>query len=474
MLPQEKWLLLTEVMWIAADRETLYTLRQQPASPPEQESAAVRPVAFMTSLFRAFRSRNYRLFFAGQFTSLAGTWMTSMAMGWLVYRLTGDELMLGLVGFAMQVPTFILAPLSGALVDRWNARTVMICSQASDMLTILTLALITIGGDIQVWHLLAGCSVLGIAKAFDMPARQSLVVQIIERREDLPNAIALNSSMFHGARLIGPVLGGMVIGLAATPPIEAWLGPGRGEGLCFLVDGISYIAVIASLLGLRLTNRPPPGPRRHLLHEVKEGFGYVVGFVPMRAMMLLIAAVALLGIPYGTLLPAIARHTLNGHERTYSILMSAGGCGAFMGALYLARRHSVLGLGRVIVITTCLFGMALVLFSLSTTLWLSIVLLVAAGATSMVTMAGSNTIVQTLVPDTLRGRVMSFYGMTFMGSMPLGALMAGKLATILGAPLTIALGGIACTAAGIIFGLYLPTLRAIARPAFVERGILPA
>ncbi|MEX1017613.1 MAG: MFS transporter [Phycisphaeraceae bacterium] len=413
--------------------------------------------------FRAFRSRNYRLFFLGQLTSLAGTWMSLMAMGWLVYRLTEDPFMLGLIGFCMHVPTFALSPIAGALVDRWNRRTVMVAAQSLDMLTMLALAALTLTGHVEVWHLLLGCSVLGTAKAFDLPARQSLVVEIIEHRDDLPNAIALNSSMFHGARMLGPMLGGLIIYL---------VGP-NGEGYCFLLDGLSYIAVIGALLALRLTARVEPATRKHLLHDMKEGFVHAFGFAPMRALMLLMGTIALLGIPYGTLLPAIARDVLEGTERTYSMLVAAGGLGAFLGAMYLAGRRSVLGLGRIIAACTVMFGLSLAGFSFSTHLWVSLPLLVVAGAVSMVAMAGTNTIIQTLVADETRGRVMSFFGMTFMGAMPMGALLAGKLATLIGAPTTILLGGLACAAAGLVFGLHIPALRAVARPVYIERGIIP-
>ncbi|MFA9476821.1 MFS transporter [Phycisphaerales bacterium AB-hyl4] len=413
--------------------------------------------------FRALRSRNYRLFFLGQLTSLAGTWMSLMAMGWLVYRLTNDPFMLGLLGFCMHVPTFILSPLGGALVDRWNRRTVMIVAQSVDMLTMLTLATLTLTGNVEVWHILLGCSALGIAKAFDLPARQSLVVEIIEHRDDLPNAIALNSSMFHGARMLGPVLGGVII----------WLAPVNGEGFCFLLDGLSYIAVIGALFALRLTARREPETRKHLLHDMREGFAHAFGFAPMRALMILMGTIALVGIPYGTLLPAIARDVLHGTERTYSLLVAAGGMGAFVGAMYLAGRSSVLGLGRIIAICTIMFGLSLALFSFSTHLAFSLPLLVIAGAVSMVAMAGTNTIIQTLVDDAMRGRVMSFFGMTFMGAMPMGALMAGKLATIIGPTTTIMIGGFASALAGVAFGWQLPALREIVRPIYVERGILP-
>ena len=425
------------------------------------------------NLFRTFRSRNYRLFFIGQFTSLSGTWMSMMAIAWLVYRITGDEWMLGLIPFAMHVPTFLLSPLAGALVDRWNRRTVMVCAQLLDMVSMLVLAWLSLTGRVELWHVYATVALLGVAKGFDLPARQSLVVDIIDHRDDLPNAIALNSSMFQAARLIGPMLGAGVIWASGQPGVIAIFGEGQGEGICFLLDGLSYFAVISSLLALRLSAKPETHARKHLLHDMKEGFVHAFGFRPMRALMLLIGTIALLGIPYSSLLPVIADRVLRGNERTYSLLMSAGGLGAFLGALYLASRDTVLGLGKVIALSTILFGLSLAMFALSSWLWLSLLLLTLAGAASMVAMAGTNTIIQTLVEDATRGRVMSFFGMTFMGAMPLGSVIAGKLATYIGAPYTVLLGGLACVVAGLMFGWRLPVLRAIARPVYIERGILP-
>lgn len=413
-------------------------------------------------MFRTLRYRNYRLFFAGQLTSLAGTWMSLVAMGWLVYRLTGDPLMLGLVGFCMHVPTFLLSPVAGVLVDRWNRRTMMVAAQSTDMAAMLVLAALTLSGEVQLWHVFTTCVVLGLVKAFDIPARHALVVEIVEDRGDLSNAIALNSSMFHGARLIGPVLGGAIIPLVGE----------NGEGVCFLIDGLSYIAVITSLLLLRLPPGPEPATRKHLLHDMAEGLRYVVGFGPMRSLMGLMAVLALLGVPYMTLLPVFAEAVLGGDSRTYGLLMAASGGGALMGALYLAARRSVLGLGRAIAACTVCFGAALLLFSLSRQLWLSMALLVAAGSLSMVTMAGTNTIIQMLVDDVMRGRVMSFFAMTFMGAMPLGSLLAGQLARVFGAPATVMLCGVACVIAGLTFGYRLPALRALARPIYIERGII--
>lgn len=427
----------------------------------------------MRHVFRTFRSRNYRLFFAGQFLSLSGTWMTMMALGWLVYRLTDSALMLGMIGFSMQIPTFLLSPVAGALVDRWNRRSVLVAVQGVNMATMGLLAGLTLSGEVEVWPLFAGCAVLGVTKAFDIPARQSLVVEIIHHREDLSNAIALNSSMFQGARLLGPMLGGGVLALASWAPVAAFVGEGNGEGLCFLVDGLSYIPVIGCLLALRLEPRTEPGVRRHLAHDIREGFGFAFGYRPIRALILLMGAVALVGIPYTTLLPVVAREVLGGDEGTYSAMLSVGGLGALSGALYLAGRRSVLGLGRVITWAVSLFGLSLMAFSVSTHLETSLGLLALAGASSMVAMAGVNTIIQTLVEDRARGRVMSFFGMTFMGAMPLGSLLLGQGANWLGAAPVIRVSGVCCVLAGAMFGLRLPVLREMARPVYVERGLLP-
>lgn len=426
----------------------------------------------MRHVFRTFRSRNYRLFSAGQFLSLAGTWMSMMAMGWLVYRLTGSPVMLGFVGFSMQFPTFLLSPLAGALVDRWNRRTVLVAAQSVNMITMLGLAATTLSGRVEVWQVFTACVLLGTTKAFDIPARQSLVVEIIEHRDDLSNAIALNSSMFQAAKLLGPMLGGAVM-WAAGLEAAAGLGATGGEGLCFLLDGLSYVAVISSLAALRLEDRPEPAVRRHLGYDVLEGFQHAFGFRPIRALILLMGAIALLGMPYNTLLPVVADRVLGGNEGTYSLLMGAVGLGAFFGAMYLASRRSVLGLGRVITLAVLLFGAALTGFSFSGSLPVALGWLILSGAASMIALAGVNTIIQTLVADAARGRVMSFFGMTFMGAMPLGALLFGETAARIGAMDTLRIAGVCCVLAGISFGVRLPTLRVLARPVYVERGLLP-
>lgn len=408
---------------------------------------------------RALRHRNYRLFFFGQAVSVVGSWMTRIATAWLVYRLTDSAWMLGVVGFAQHVPTFLLGPIAGTYVDRWNRRSVLIVSQASAMIITLALAALTLSGLIAIWQVLLLSVLEGLTRAFDVPARQAMVVDMVEDRNDLPNAIALNSSIFNGGRLIGPAIGGAVI---------AW----AGEGLCYLVDGVSYTAVILALVVMRL---PPPVARspRPVLVELREGFGAAFGFPPIRALLVLVAAVALLGVPYMTLMPVFARDVLGGDAGTLGVLMGSAGAGALMGALYLASRSTVRGLGIRIATAAAGFALTLVLFSLSPWLWLSSPLVVAAGFSMMVVTAGSNTIVQTLVDDDKRGRVMSLFATAFLGSAPVGNLLAGRSAEWVGAPATVAAGGVACAVVAAIFALKLPVLRALARPIYVQRGIIP-
>lgn len=409
---------------------------------------------------RALGSRNYRLFFTGQGVSLIGTWLTRTAMGWLVYELTGSTFLLGVVGFSGQFPTLLLAPFAGVLVDRWNRHRVLVVTQALAMVQSALLALVTLTDIVTVEHLVFLAVFQGVINAFDMPARQSLVVDMIQSRADLPNAIALNSSLVNAARLIGPSVAGVLI--AAV-----------GAGLCFLFDAASYLAVIGSLLAMRL---PPPKKRdnpKHVLHELAEGFRYSIGFAPIRSVLTLLALVSLAGMPYAVLLPAIAVQTFGGGANTLGYLMSASGTGALAGAFYLASRSTVLGLGRTIALAACTFGLGLVAFSFATSLWLALPILVVSGAGMMIQMAASNTIVQTLVDDEKRGRVMSFYAMAFFGSMPLGSLIAGSLSTRIGVSHTVMIGGIASFLAGVVFFFRLPKLRIAARPVYIQRGIIP-
>ena len=410
-------------------------------------------------VFRALRHRNYRLFFSGQTLSLVGTWITRIATSWLVYRLTGSVLLLGVVAFFGQIPTLILAPFSGVIVDRWNRHRILVVTQVLSMLQSFALAGLSFAGIITVTDVLLLQAAQGIINAFDTPARQSFVVEMVADRADLPNAIALNSSMVNLSRVIGPSIGGVIIAAVG----EAW---------CFFIDGVSYIAVIASLIAMRVATRPPRTSEKEMLEDLIEGLRYVAQFPPVRSALILLALVSIMGMPYTVLMPAVATKVLHGDSHTLGFLMTASGCGALAGAFYLASRRTVLGLGRLIAISACAFGVGLLLFSLSRNLVLSLIVLPVAGGGMMVTMASTNTVLQTIVEERLRGRVMAFYGMAFLGTAPIGSLMAGVLADRLGPTGTIALGGVACIVVGIWFAVGLPKFRAHVRPIYIERGII--
>ncbi len=413
------------------------------------------------SLLRALRHPNFRLYFAGQGISLIGTWMTRLTTAWLVWRLTHSADMLGLLGFVGQVPTFLLAPFAGVWVDRLNRHRLLLATQVLAMLQSFALAALALSGIVQVWQILALQTLQGVINALEMPSRQSLLVDLVADRADLSNAIALNSSMVNAARLIGPSVAGLVI---------AWV----GEGWCFLADGVSYIAVIGSLLAMQVVARSPAGTRRKVLHDLFEGLRYVAGSAPIGALLLLLALVGLIGMPYAVLLPVIAVRTLQGGPHTLGFLTGAMGVGALIGALYLASRRTVLGLGRLIPLAAATFGVGLVALGLSRSVSLSLGVMVLIGIGFMIHLAASNTVIQTLVRDEMRGRVMALYGVAFMGMAPFGSLLAGAVATRIGAPLTLVGSGLICVLGAIAFGRRLPALREIARPIYAERGILPA
>jgi MFS family permease len=422
------------------------------------EGRGASGVAFM---LRALGHRNYRLFFSGQSVSLVGTWMTRIATSWLVYRLTGSALLLGVVGFAGQIPSFILAPFAGVLVDRWNRHRLLVATQVLSLLQSLALALLALTGVIQIRHVIWLSVLQGLINAFDMPARQAFVVEMVERREDLPNAIALNSSMVNATRLLGPSLGGIII--AAV-----------GEGWCFMIDAVSYVAVVASLLAMRVTPRmTEPVKETNMLRQLREGFTYAARFAPIRKVLMLLALVSLVGMPYTVLMPVFADEVLRGGPNTLGLLMAASGVGALVGAMFLAARKSVLGLGTLIPVTAAAFGAGLIAFSFSRVLWLSLVMMVVTGLGFMVQMAASNTVLQTIVEEDKRGRVMSFYTMAFMGTAPFGSLLAGSVAERIGAPHTLLFGGLGCIAGALWFALSLPALRRDVRPIYVKIGVLP-
>lgn len=404
---------------------------------------------------RALRSRNFRLFVAGQLISLIGTWMQMVAQAWLIYRLTGSAALLGLSGFASHIPVFVLAPLGGVIADRANRHTVIIATQGVMMTLALVLAALTLSDRIEIWHIFAMASLLGVANAFDIPARQAFVVEMVGR-DDLVNAIALNSSMVNGARIVGPAVAGVVV--AAV-----------GEGWCFLLNGVSYVAVIGALLLMRIEGHRRAGVMATAWESIVEGFAYSWRTAPVRALLLLLGLVSLMGMPYAVLMPIFADQILGGGPNAYGLLMSASGIGALAGAASLTIRKTVRGLGRWVAISAAGFGASLIAFSFSRSLWLSAALLVPAGFCMMLEMAASNTLIQSMIPDRLRGRVMSVYSMMFMGMAPMGALLAGVLAAPLGAPATVALGGAVCILGGLVFGAHLPKLRGPARELIVAQ-----
>jgi MFS family permease len=429
----------------------IHQMKSKPSRPDD-------PSGF-TLIFRALGHRNYRLFFGGQGLSLIGTWMQQIAISWLVYRLTHSAFLLGTVGFASRIPTFLFASLAGVLADRLNRHHILVVTQTLAMIQAMILAILVLTETIAIWHIIVLCVFLGLINALDVPTRQSFVVDMIEKREDLGNAIALNSSIVNGARLIGPSVAGILI--AAL-----------GEGMCFLLNGLSFIAVILALLAMKITPKNREEQGSQLFKGLKEGFSYTFGFPPIRSILLLLALVSLMAMPYTVLMPIFAEKILKGGPQTLGFLFGATGVGAIVGSIYLASRKTVLGLGKIIVISANLFGISLIAFSLSRLFWLSLFIMPLIGFGMLVQMASSNTVLQTIVEEDKRGRVMSFYTMAFMGMVPFGSLLAGSLADIIGAPNTVMIGGIACIVGSVMFAKRLPSLRRVVRPIYVQKGII--
>jgi MFS family permease len=427
-----------------------------PARPATER--ATTGLAFM---LRALDHRNYRLFFIGQGISLIGTWMTQIATSWLIYRLTNSALLLGVVGFVGQIPSFLFAPIAGVIVDRGNRHRLLVATQTLAMAQSLALATLTLTGFVKIWHVIALSAFQGMINVFDMPARQAFVVEMVEKREDLSNAIALNSLMVNAARLLGPSLAGVVIAAVG----EAW---------CFMLDGVSYLAVIASLLLMTLPRAVAERiEEENLFRQFREGWNYIVGFRPIRNILLLLALMSLVGMPYTVLMPIFASDILGGGPYMFGWLMAASGVGALIGALFLAARKTVLGLGKFIPAMAGVFGAGLIAFSFSRALWLSLLLRVVTGLGFMTQMAVSNTLLQTIVEEDKRGRVMSFYTAAVMGTMPFGSLLAGAVAARIGAPHTLLISGICCIAGALWFTKTLPSLRRDVRPIYVRKRILP-
>jgi len=413
----------------------------------------------LSLIFRALYSKNYRLFFGGQGISLIGTWMQQIAMSWLVYRLTNSAFLLGVIGFSSQICSFIFSPFAGVISDRWNRHRILIATQSLAMVQAFILAALTLTGVIAVHHLIILAFFLGFVNAFDMPTRQAFVVQMVEKREDLGNAIALNSFLFNGARLVGPSVAGVLISIL-------------GEGMCFFFNGLSFLAVIIALLAMKVTFHKRQSERHHILKELKEGFTYAFGFPPIRSVLFFLGWISMVGMANTTLMPVFAKNILHGGPQNYGFLMAAIGVGAIIGAIFLASRRSVLGLGKIIATAAATFGIGLISFSLSHVLSLSLFLLLVTGFGMMVQMASSNTILQTVVDEDKRGRMMSLYVMAFMGMAPFGSLAGGSLASRIGASNTLIIGGASCILGSFLFARKLPLIRKMVRPIYVRKGIL--
>jgi MFS family permease len=411
-------------------------------------------------VFRSLQYRNYRLFFSGQSISLIGTWMQRIAMPWLVYHMTGSALLLGVVGFAGQIPTFLLAPVAGVLTDRWSRYRVLIVTQIFSMVQASVLALLCLTGVIQIWHIIALSVILGCINAFDVPSRQSFVIDMVEKKEDLGNAIALNSLMFNGARLIGPSIAGVM--LAST-----------SEGVCFLLNAISYLFVVGSLIMMKVNIKHFTEARHEILQELKEGWNYTFGFPPIKHIILLLAVVNLTGMSYSVLMPVFAKEVLHGGSNTYGFLMAAAGTGALLGALYLASREKILKLGRIVPSAAILFGMGLIILSFLKIFPFALILMIFIGLGMMLQTASSNTILQTITEDDKRGRVMSFYTMAVMGTAPFGSLLAGGLAKAIGTPGALLSGGIVTIIGALVFLRKLPELKTLVRPVYIKMGVIP-
>jgi MFS family permease len=412
------------------------------------------------NILRALRNKNYRLFFIGQGLSLIGTWMQNIAMSWLVYRLTNSPFYLGVVGFSSQIPILLAAPLGGVLADRWNKKNILIFTQALSLLQAAILAILVITGAIQIWHVILMSILLGTVNGFDMPTRQAFVYELVDNRDDLPNAIALNSLIFNGARLIGPTIAGLIIAAA-------------GEGICFLINAVSFIPVLVAFAFMKMGHLKIPRINGHVFAGLHDGFKYATNFVPIRVILTLLTFIGLVAMPYSVLMPVFARDILLGNSRTLGFLMGATGVGAITGALFLAAQKTVSRLSSFVVMALSIFAVAIFAFSMSGMLWFSMIMLTLAGFGLMVMIAAVNTVLQTIVDDDKRGRVMSLYSMSFIGMAPFGSLLAGTAAHIIGAPRTVLISGCLCILAAVLFSRKLPEIKKLIHPIYVRKGILP-
>ncbi|MDQ5986877.1 MAG: Enterobactin exporter EntS [Syntrophus sp. SKADARSKE-3] len=417
------------------------------------------PLSTFNRTFRTLRSRNYRLFFGGQCISLIGTWMQQIAVSWMVYRLTNSVFLLGIVSFATQIPTFVFSPFAGVLTDRWDRYRILLVTQSLSMLQALLLAIFILSHTVTIWHIVVISLFLGCVNALDLPTRQSFVMVMIENKEDLGNAIALNSAMFNASRLAGPAIAGILISMV-------------GEGWCILLNAISYLAVIAALMCMKISIVRPEKKNTNIVQELKEGFVYAYGFTPIRAILLLLALTSMMGVPYVVLLPPFAKDILHGGSQTLGFLMSAAGAGALVGVVFLASKRSVLGLGKILGLSSGLFGASLIGFSFSRIIWISLAFMFTTGMGLMVMIAAGNTLLQTIVDDDKRGRIMSFFGVAVIGVVPFGSLVAGSLAGMIGVPDTLLIGGGFCIIGSLFFIRALPRLRDTIRPIYLRKSII--
>ena len=433
-----------------------------PTTVETQSVAATTPGAAgqgrAAGTFRALRHRNFQLFFGGQIISLIGTWMQTIAQAWLIYRLTGSSVLLGVLGFVGQIPIFLLSPLAGLAADRWPRQRVVIATQTASMLLAFILAALTMTGRIRVWEIIGLATLLGIVNAFDVPARQSFMIEMVGR-EDLLNAIALNSSMFNGARVAGPAIAGVLVAVV-------------GEGWCFFLNGLSYLAVIAGLFLMRIEKLKAVHDGAAPLEKLREGIRFARHTKPIRALLVLVAIVSFMALPFSVLMPIFAVQILHGGASAYGWLMGAVGVGAMFGALALAMRAQLRGLGTVVAYSATGLGASLVLFSASRWFWISFAILVVSGFTMMMQFTATNTLIQAMVPDQLRGRVMSLYSMMFLGMTPFGSLLAGWVADRVGSPVTVAIGGLASCLGGLAFARKWPSMRGPARDLVAAQGMM--
>ena len=402
----------------------------------------------LPTTLRALKYRNFQLFFAGQLISLIGTWMQNVAQSWLVYRLTGSSVLLGLTAFAGQIPIFLFSVPGGIVADRYHRQRIVIATQTASMILACALAALTLSGAVRIWHIFVLSALLGIVNAYDIPARQAFLMEMVGR-EDLINAIALNSAMFNASRIIGPAIAGVLVATI-------------GEGWCFFANAVSYIAVIAGLIMMHVAPRERVSTTSPL-EDVREGFRFVIHNAPIHSLLILLGVVSLAGTPFSVLMPIFADRILHGGAQALGWLMGSAGVGAVVGALVLASRSHVHGLGRWVAIFGIVFSVCLAAFGFSRVMWLSLVLMAPIGFSMMIQFGSSNTLLQTMSPDHLRGRVIAVYSMMIMGMAPIGALLAGAVAGRLGAPLAVGVGGIICLIASIAFAFWLPHLRPAAR-----------